>query len=194
MRCPSCNDEYEDHVRTCAACGVPLVPDGEVADHDPVAPAAADARLGTFHPVVAAHVLALLDRRGLAHEERTEDGRVTVLVDRAWRDDVRSELAMSWGDLVRGLPEDEVTTVLAAGGPNPGWYDAPRGGHVDRQGRLVVGVDDDEEAEEDAARVVGPAMLTLGALLVVVGWYVLDSSAVSLAGAALVVLGLFTPR
>jgi hypothetical protein len=194
MRCPSCHDEYEPHVRACAACGVPLVPvDVEVPTARPL-PGGVDARLGTFHPVAAAAVAELLRRRGIPHEERTLDAdRVEVLVERGWRDDVRAELALTWGELVRSLPEEQVLQVLAAGGPNPGWHDPPRGGHVDRQGRLVVG-DDEVDAEEDAARVVGPALLTVGAILAVVGWYVLGSPAVTLAGAAMAVAGLFTPR
>jgi hypothetical protein len=190
MRCPSCHDEYEPHVRTCATCSIPLVD----AATDAVAPAAmADAKLGVFHPLVAAAVAALLDRRGIEHETATDGGRVTVLVDRDWRDDVRAELALTWGDLVRGLPEEEVVEVLGAGGPNPGWYDPPRGGHVDRHGRLVVD-DNEEDAEDDAARVIGPALLTIGAILLVVGWYVLGSAAVAVAGGGLALVGLFSPR
>jgi hypothetical protein len=194
MHCPSCHDEYEPHVRTCATCGIPLVPADALAEAAVPAAPRADARLGTFHPAVAASIQAMLERRGIVHDERTEDGRVTVLVDREWRDDVRAELTVSWGELVRALPEEQVVEVLGAGGPNPGWYDPPRGGHVDRHGRLVVDVGDGEDAEDDAARVIGPALLTIGAVLVVVGWYVLDSAAVSVAGLGLVLLGLFTPR
>jgi hypothetical protein len=191
VRCPSCNDEYEPHVRECAACGVPLVPADAIVT--PAAPRA-DTRLGTFHPAIAARITMLLDGRAIANDAITEADRVTILVAREWRDDVRAELAMTWGELVRRLPEEEAAIVLAAGGPNPGWYDPPRGGHVDRHGRLVVDVDDGEDAEDDAARVVGPALLTIGAVLLVVGWYVLDSSAVAVAGAGLALLGLLTPR
>jgi hypothetical protein len=191
MRCPSCHDEYEDHVRACAACGVPLVPLDAVAQ--PRAPRA-DTRLGVFHPAMAARIRQLLDGRAIANDAVTEADRVTILVDRAWRDDIRAELTTTWGELVRRLPEDEVGEVMGAGGSNPGWYDPPRGGYVDRQGRLVVDVDDDEDAEDDAARVLGPALLTIGAVLLVVGWYVLGSAAVTVAAGGLVVLGLFTPR
>jgi hypothetical protein len=195
MRCPSCHDEYEPHVRTCATCGIPLVPADAVSTAAVPAPVPhANARLGTFHPAVAASIQGLLDRRGIVHDERTEDGRITVLVEQEWRDDLRAELTLTWGELVRGLPEEQVVEVLGAGGSTPGWYDPPRGGYVDRQGRLVVDVDDGEDAEDDAARVVGPGLLTVGALLVVVGWYVLDSAAVTVAGLGLVLLGLFTPR
>jgi hypothetical protein len=136
----------------------------------------------------------LLDGRAIANDAITEADRVTILVARDWRDDLRAELALTWGDLVRRLPEEEAAAVLGAGGSNPGWFDPPRGGHVDRQGRLVVNVDDDEDDEDDAARVIGPTLLTIGAVLVVVGWYVLDSGAVAVAGGGLALLGLFTPR
>jgi hypothetical protein len=191
MRCPSCHDEYEPHARTCAACGVPLVPPGTVL---PEPTPRADARLGVFHPLMAASITALLQRRAIAHDEITEAGRVTILVDREWRDDVRAELTVNWGDLVRRLPEEDVAQVLGAGGPNPGWYDPPRGGYVDRQGRLVVAGDNEEGAEGGGARILGPALLTVGAVLVVVGWYVLGSAAVAVAGGGLALLGLFTPR
>jgi hypothetical protein len=191
MRCPSCHDEYESHVRDCATCGIPLVPaDASVT---PVAPRA-DTRLGVFHPAIAARITMLLDGRAIANDAITEADRVTILVARDWRDDLRAELALTWGDLVRRLPEEEAAAVLGAGGSNPGWFDPPRGGHVDRQGRLVVNVDDGEDDEDDAARVIGPALLTIGAVLVVVGWYVLDSGAVAVAGGGLALLGLFTPR
>jgi hypothetical protein len=193
MRCPSCHDEYEPDVRSCATCGIPLVPTDAPAEAGAPLPRA-DARLGTFHPAVAATISSLLEGRGIAHDELTEEGRVTLLIDRDWRDDVRAELTITWGDLVRRLPEEQVVEVLGAGGPNPGWFDPPRGGYVDRQGRLVVDVDDGEDAEDDAARVLGPALLTLGAVLLVVGWYVMDSGAIAVTGLGLVLLGLFMPR
>jgi hypothetical protein len=79
----------------------------------------------------------------------------------------------------------------ARGGRAPGWYDAPQGGHIDRTGKLVVSAVEDDE---DEARVIGPILLTTGAILCVVGWYVLDSGGVLTAGLALALLGLFTPR
>ncbi|MFA9443860.1 hypothetical protein [Egicoccus sp. AB-alg6-2] len=152
------------------------------------------APLGTFHAAMAAKIEAMLTQRRIAFETRTEPGGVRVLVAPDWRDELRAELTLAWGDLVRGLPEDVMLEVLASGGTAPGWYDAPRGGHVDRAGRLVVGGSEDEEAAADAARIAGPALLTAGAILVVSGWYVFDTSAVVLVGLALVVLGLFSPR
>ncbi|MFA9431528.1 hypothetical protein [Egicoccus sp. AB-alg2] len=192
MHCPRCHAEYEPHAIRCADCGVDLVSeDGEVLAP---APPGATAPLGTFHATMAEHVAALLTRRKIAFETRTEPDGVRVLVDPAWRDELRAELTLAWGDLVRGLPEEQVLEVLGTGGTAPGWYDAPRGGHVDRAGRLVVEAGDDEEAARDAARIAGPALLTLGAILAVSGWYVFDSTAVLLAGVALVALGLFSPK
>jgi hypothetical protein len=191
MRCPSCHDEYEDPVTTCVSCGVPLV-----ADDDPLDATTAGrpiARLGTFDAVVVPAVVAVFDEHGIGHETRTTPLGVEVLVPIAWRDDLRTELTLTWSEVVRRLDEVDAASVLAGGGSAPGWQDAPRGGYVDRSGRLVVAVDDDE-AEDDAARVVGPALLTIGAVLVVLGWYVLDAAGVVAAGVALAIAGLVVPR
>lgn len=194
MRCPSCHDEYEDAVTSCVSCGVPLVPDdADDAVDVPSPPAAPAVRLGTFHPAAVGPVLTLLDARGIPYETRTSDQAVEVLVPYEWRNDVRAELTLTWGELVRRLDEDATLAVLGAGGTTPGWYDAPHGGYVDRAGRLVVAVDDDE-VEDDAARVVGPALLTIGAILVVLGWWMFDSPAIAVAGVALAILGLVAPR
>jgi hypothetical protein len=56
------------------------------------------------------------------------DAGVHITVEREWRDDLRAELAMTWGDLVRRLPEEQALEVMSAGGANPGWLDPPRGG------------------------------------------------------------------
>lgn len=191
MRCPSCHDEYEDAVTTCSSCGVPLV--GDDVPLEAAVPSGPAARLGTFDAVVVPAVLAVLDEHGIVHETRTTSRGVEVLVPVAWRDDLRAELTLNWSEVVRRLDEDDVLAVLALGGSAPGWQDAPRGGYVDRSGRLVVAVDDDE-AEDDAARVVGPALLTIGAVLVVLGWYVLDSAGIIAAGIALGIAGLVVPR
>lgn len=191
MRCPRCHDEYEDAVTTCSSCGVLLV--GDDVPLDAAVAAGPAARLGTFDAVVVPAVVAVLDEHGIVHETRTTSGGVEVLVPVAWRDDLRAELTLNWSEVVRRLDEDDVLAVLALGGSAPGWQDAPRGGYVDRSGRLVVAVDDDE-AEDDAARVVGPALLTIGAVLVVLGWYVLDSAGVIAAGIVLGIAGLVVPR
>jgi hypothetical protein len=193
MRCPSCHDEYEDAVTTCSSCGVPLVGDDVPLDAAIAAAARPAARLGTFDAVVVPAVVAVLEEHGIVHDTRTTSRGVEVLVPIAWRDDLRTELTLNWSEVVRRLDETDVLAVLALGGSAPGWRDAPRGGYVDRAGRLVVAVDDDE-AEDDAARVVGPALLTIGAVLVVLGWYVLDSAGVIAAGIALALAGLVVPR
>jgi hypothetical protein len=190
MRCPACDDDYEDHVRVCPDCGSELVPD----DTPRTPPAAAvDARLGRFHPLMVGSVTSLLYRRGLSYVTEESADAVTVLVERAWRDDLRAELTLSWGDLVRRLDEETAATVLATGGSAPGWFDPPTGGHVDRAGRLVVDLADEDE-DADSARMVGPALLALGAMLTLGGWYLIGSDAVTVVGLGLVVLGLFIPR
>lgn len=191
MHCPRCQAEYEPEVVRCADCGLDLVADGQIVAPPDERP---HAGLGVFHPVMAARVGALLAERGIAHEVVDTDGGRRVMIDPDWRDEVRSELALQWSGIVASLPEDDVVEVLASGGSAPGWYDPPRGGYVDRAGRLVVDAGADEEAAEDASRVAGPALLTAGAILAIAGWYVFDSSAVALVGVALLVLGLFTPR
>lgn len=190
MRCPTCHDEYEDGVRTCARCEVELVPAHAAV---PDTPAPARARLGVFHPALGDALAALLDRRGVDAELREHEAGVEVLVDADWRDDLRAELTLTWGEIVRALPQEAAAEVAAAGGRVPGWHDAPAGGHVDRAGRLVVD-SAEEDAEDDATRMVGPALLAGGAILAVTGWYALGSEIVLLAGLALVVLGLFVPR
>lgn len=186
--CPRCDDEYEDGVETCADCGVPLVPDGA-----PV-PARVDAVLGTFHTAAAAVVLAVLERRGIAHESRPAgDDRVEIVADRAYRDDLRAELAVNWGDLVASLPEEQRQAVRGAGGEQPGWFDAPRGAWMDAHGRLQVERTAEEELEEDARRTVGPSLAVLGAILAIFGWWGGSDVAVVL-GIGLLGVGVFVPR
>lgn len=190
MRCPTCNDEYDEGVLACADCGSELVPDGT-----PITPPAPvpDARLGIFHPAVADSVVRLLLRRDVVHRAMPHDDEVEVYVDRRWRDDLRAELTLTWREILRLVDEDRQAEVHAQGGSAPGWYDAPRGGYIDRAGKLVVADDDDDQAT-DASRMLGPAFLTVGAILVVGGWYLVSSTALIVAGVGLVILGLFTPR
>ncbi len=153
----------------------------------------ADALLGRFHPRVADRLVGMLQHRGVVHRRVDRDDDVELHVDRAWRDDLRAELALTWGQLVHGLPEEAAREVLSLGGASPGWHDAPRGGWVDRSGKLVVDAEDHEVAA-DTARLAGPAMVTIGAVLLLLGWYVGASAVVLLAGVALLVFGLFLPR
>ncbi len=189
MRCPRCQDEYEDHVVVCPDCGINL----SDTDAPPPVVVRVDARLGRFHPAVAAQLLRVLERRGIAHDTVSAPDAVAIVVDRSHRDDLRAELALTYGDLVRRLDGEVAADVLADGGSTPGWYDPPRGGYVDRAGRLVVDGEDDD-SEHDAARVIGPGLVAAGAVLLVVGWYVLDSAAIAVAGAALALLGPLLPR
>jgi hypothetical protein len=174
-------------VRTCTSCGEALLPPGT-----PVPPRA-DALLGRFHPAIAERVRATLEHRGIVHRVVPRDDDVEVFVDRDRRDDLRAELAVTWTQLVHRLPEDEVLSVLALGGASPGWYDAPRGGWVDRAGRLVVEAED-HEGQAETARLAGPALATIGGLLLLLGWYTGAGGGVVLGGAALLLFGLLLPR
>jgi hypothetical protein len=200
--CPACAAEVPTDATSCPTCGADTRVPAEVADStvgswsttsDALPPAFADGvALGSFHPAVAPAVAALLARRGIGHLVVERDDAVEVRIDPDWRDDLRAELTVSWGDLVRRLDPEVSREVGAIGGTAPGWYDAPRGGYVDRAGRLVVAVDDEDD--EDAARVIGPLLFTVGAIALVVGWWVLDSDAIAAAGFLAAVTGLFVPR
>lgn len=191
MRCPQCQDEYEPGVGTCADCDLPLVPAGQPL------PPWVDAHLGTFHPAVAGEIAAILRRRRIAFDELTDaEAGVEVVVDREWRDDLRAELVLSWNELLGQLPPQERAEVAAAGGHQPGWYDAPRGAWIDRQGRLQVDPSEREQLAEDQGRRLGPTLVTAGAVLLLLGWYGWGStrSLALLAGGLLVVAGLLLPH
>lgn len=193
-RCPRCQDDHEDEALVCGSCGVALreIDASGLMLAGPALPVStAEARLGTFHPAVAERVAELLYRRAIAHSVVERDDATEVRIDLDWRDDLRTELTLTWSEVVSKLDPEMAEEVRAAGGRAPGWYDAPQGGHIDRTGKLVVSAVEDD-AEE--ARVIGPLLLTTGAILGVVGWYVLDSGGVLTAGLALALLGLFTPR
>src|SRR5690606_14276664 len=118
--CPSCLDEYGDGVDRCRACDVPLV------DDDVELPAQVDRLLGTFHVDVVDRVVAILSRRGIAHEALPAGhDRVEVVVDRAFRDDLRAELALNWDGIVASLDHEVVAAMATPGAPQPGWFDAP---------------------------------------------------------------------
>ncbi|MBW3618723.1 MAG: hypothetical protein KY461_00625 [Actinobacteria bacterium] len=190
MRCPQCHDEYEPDVRRCADCDVPLLSAGTPL------PPRVDALLGTFHPVLAERILALTAHRGIAADAVPAGERVEVIVDREWRDELRAELVVSWSELVVRLPDEERAAVRALGGPQPGWYDPPRGAWIDRQGRLQVDPTDEEVEEDDARRALGPALVGIGTVLLLFAWYDGGSSraAAVVLGLALIAVGLFVPR
>lgn len=185
--CPRCRDEYEDGVERCADCDVPLVPAGV-----PIPPQV-DAVLGRFHPSVAAPVIDVLERRGIAHEPRPVDERtLELVVDREFRDDLRAELVLNWSALVAALAEEERAEIGDTGGAQPGWYDAPQGAWMDAQGRLQVERTVEEELEADARRTVGPTLAVLGGVLLVFGlWGGSELAAVTGVGA--LVVGLLLP-
>jgi hypothetical protein len=185
--CPTCADEFEPGMRRCPACGAPLIPDGA----DP--PPRVDALLGTFHPLVALRLSTMLSGRRIAHEVVPADGRHELVVDRAHRDDLRAELLVNWTDIVGRMATDEMYEVIAAGGRQPGWYDAPEGSWVDRTGRLQVEGTTDEQHLDDARRLWGPTLVALGAVIGLFGWYGQSSASLLLVGGGMVVLGLLLP-
>jgi hypothetical protein len=188
MRCPSCGDEYEPGVLTCADCRVPLSSDGAPAP----SPEDPDTRLGRFDAALESPMRRLLDGRGVVHQVRVHDDGIEVLVDARIRDELRAELVADWERLLGAVEDQDRARVRALADELAGWLDAPRGGHIDRHGRLVVDTADDDDA--DASRVVGPALLVGGAAVAFVGWSVLELEAVVVAGIAMILAGLFIPR
>jgi hypothetical protein len=201
MRCPSCFDEYEPHVRRCATCGNELVPDEALRRDDgslvdPEEPEVqhldrAMRHLGRFHVALAPHVLALIEGKGIEVAQHLGDDEVTITVPGTWRDDIRAELLLRWDEVLAAVDADQAPDVLAAGGHPPGWPDAPLGGAIDRDGRLVVDAPDDED---DRSRTLGPAMVVGGAILALSGWQVIDSPALLITGLGVMLLGVFLPR
>jgi hypothetical protein len=202
MRCPRCFDDYEPGVTECASCRLELVPAEQLEGGDGTPPTPAPARpdpqamtaqhLGRFHPTMAAAVLALLEERGIDAEVTTHDDHTELAVAGRWRDDVRAELVLRWDELLESLDPDAAPGVLATGGHAAGWFDAPLGGYIDRDGKLVV--DGPTEDDTDGGRTLGPAMIAGGAILAVSGWQVVELPALVLVGIGLIVLGLFLPR
>lgn len=191
MRCPVCGDEYEPDVVRCADCDVPLY-DPAHGELDLPAPEI-EARLGRFHPAVGELIAQVLDRRSIPHTVQTRDDSDEILVDSQWRDDLRTEFAVSWDEILRGLDEEHVEHIRSLGGSAPGWFDAPQGGYVDRAGRMVVATEEDDD-DADAARVIGPALLTVGGIAIVVGWLVLSMPGMVALGVGLAIVGLIIPR
>ncbi len=214
MRCPSCLDEYEPHIERCASCRVPLASDEDIeaaegdletgedapsnglrarsaAGASRVPDAPREVRLGTFDPVVAPAVQRRLDEDGHAYTVVDHDDHVEVRIDRDERDAVRGKLTVDWEELVEDLDE-EVFDQLG-GGAAPGWFDAPQGGYIDRDGNLVVDRHDGDD-EFESSRVLGPGMLVAGLAVGVLGWWLLESGPLLVLGIIMVVIGLFSPR
>ena len=203
MRCPSCLDEYEPDVVRCVACDVDLVTQDELEEPGDTSakprprPARAPVQegsrpLGRFHPDILPLVLEVLQEKGVEHDVRTRDDEVEVAVEATWRDELRAELLMRWDDLLAELDTDLAPDVLAAGDHAAGWFDAPTGSYIDRDGKLVV--DAPPEDDDDDRRTLGPTLVAGGAILAIAGWQVVDVGAVIIAGVALALIGLFIPR
>lgn len=202
--CPACRAPLGADDRVCASCGTPLSTTPSAATPLPPTPLpptspprgdttrqpGAELRLGTFDPRVLDIVVALLNRRGVPYLVVERDDEVEVRIHPTWRDDLRTELLLTWDELLDAMDAQELSTLRRGRGLTPGWFDPPRGGYIDRAGRMVVSDADDEEEH----RVIGPALLAAGAVLAVFGWYAMDSGPLLSAGFALAVLGLFIPR
>lgn len=190
MRCPQCRDEYEAGVTRCGDCHVPLV-----SSHGPAPPQFT--LLGTFHPLAAGILAPLLAQRRIAHEQLAVDvNAVEVLVDRDHRDELRAELVANWNGLIGGLPTAEKYELLSGSTTGlPGWHDAPDGSWIDREGRFKVAATV-EEREQDAHRILGPSLLTIGLVIVLFGWYAGGGSRelAVLVGIVLVIAGIFSQR
>lgn len=189
--CPQCRDTYERDIESCADCRVPLIPDGQPL------PPRVDRLLGTFHPIMADRVVRVLAQRQVAHSiVPSPDGdRFEVVVDRDFRDDLRSELAVNWTGLVGGLEAEQMYEVLGAKASNqPGWYDPPEGAWLNRDGRLLVDGVPGEEEQIDAARMWGPSVALLGSMLGLFGWFIQRSPGLLILGLVMVVLGVLVPR
>lgn len=186
MRCPTCDEVYDAGTAVCPDCRVLLEPPVE----DEPGRTGTDARLGVFHPAAADRVGELLARRAVVHRLISRDDDTEVRVGADERDQLRTEFALNWNDVVGVLDEDVRAALVgtARSTSTPGWYDAPVGGHIDRDGRLIVDSGDDE------VRTLGPAIAVAGVILAISGWFAVGSGTVALAGIATAVIGLLIPR
>ena len=154
-------------------------------------PPAPDAHLGLFHPAVAVQLGSILDDRGVPYETVTRDGDVELVVPRTRRDELRTEVSMGWPDIVAALPAEQAADVQWQGGQYPGWVDPPLGGWVDREGHLVVHL---EEDDREQARTIGPLLAVVGAAVLVLTWWADLGIGGGFAGVGLLVFGLLLPR
>lgn len=190
MFCPSCAAEYRPEITVCPDCEVPLV-----ADRSSIPPPTA--HLGRFHLAVAEEVAAFARRRGIEpRTEPTEIG-VEIRVPAHRRDGLRADLMVAWPSLVGAMEPEEQEEVRRLEGPLAGWHDAPEGVWVDREGRMRASAPREEEETADAERVLGPALLAIGLIVLLVAWYVgpgLLRLVGAIAGLGLLLLGMFAPR
>jgi hypothetical protein len=190
--CPACGDEFEDRVGTCPDDGSTLVAPGSDVEV-PTVPT--EAAVGTFHPRMAVELRRLLELRGQPHRVvEVDDQRTEVLVPADVRDELRAELVLGWGQLLRVLPPDDAPGVLATGSrTHPGWHDAPEGAWVDREGRLRVAAAEDE-ALADAERSIGPTLVGVGIVIALLAWALGGSDLGYLLGGTAVLIGVLLPR
>ena len=217
MRCPSCGDEYERALETCTTCGVALVdedaphavdtvdaagavkdaaPSRSSADHTGARSAGATAVVGRFDPALATAVAEAVRDLGVEPTIEHEDGVCIVAVPSDARDGLRAHLAARYRTVLDRLDDEGFVALEEYRGPLPGWLDAPDGAWVDRAGRLHVAVPDEEEIAADDRRTLGPALVGLGLVLALLGWYAGgDLRAAGLVACVpLVVVGLMLPR
>lgn len=183
--CPRCHDTYVDGVAACVDCGLALLPD------DTPLPARVDRLLGTFDPVVADRLAGILVSRGIPHRQVQAGGRTELIVARDWADDLRAELATSWGEVLAALPAQERVDLPTT--RVRGWYDAPEGAWIDRAGRTRVDPAESAPGEADA-RLWGPSVAMVGGVLALFAWYGARSVGLALLGLAALVIGLLLPR
>lgn len=186
MRCPSCNDDFEPHMTWCGSCNVELLPEG-VAPPPPTP----DAHLGRFHAAVADELARMLSDEGVPYETVTRDGEVELVVPGAERNRLRTEVSMSWPEVIDALPQEQAEQVRSSGGQYPGWADPPLGGWVDRDGHLVVDLD---EEPDESVRTIGPMLAVIGAGLLLLTWWADLGLGGGFAGIFLVLIGLLLPR
>lgn len=201
MYCPSCGAEYEPGVLRCADCRAPLVADRA----DIPAPMA---HLGRFHRDVVDEVVAFAGRRGIDPAVDGSDGygprvpergadadALEVSVPAARRDGLRADLVVAWPALLADLDEEQRARVDGTGGWLTGWFDAPSGAWVDRDGRLRVEPPEDEDGT--AERSIGPALVALGVVALLLAWYLGPGLLRLLTGVGaltLFLVGVFWPR
>lgn len=186
MHCPRCHDEFEPHMTWCGSCNVQLLPEG--AEPPPPVP---DAHLGRFDAAVAEELASRLSARGVPYETLTRDGDVELVVPRDERDGLRTEVSTSWPEVIDALPEEQAARLRDSDEQYPGWVDPPLGGWIDRDGNLVVDLDEDRE---EGVRTIGPMLAVIGAGLLLLTWWADLGVGGGFAGVGLLLFGLLLPR
>jgi hypothetical protein len=189
MWCPTCGDEYRTGIDRCRDCDAALVPEMVPGGAPPRVPS-----IGRFHPLLAPAIASHLERRGTEVERRSAESGTELRAPGGDRELLRAHLVSEWESLLADLDVEERTEVLASAGEIPGWYDPPASVWVDREGHLRAG---EARGEEPRERTVGPALLTIGGLLLVAAWYVGGGGFALLSavvGLGIVLVGVFSPR